>query len=91
MKLGIPERATIDCMMNIYSTTLMDNSDRISRCTACAMLKQFFTYLDRKHCLEDNESQYILSFDIMSGPAGHKAFYDIIDRWVSKTPVNGEE
>lgn len=88
MKIGLNERTTIDCMMNYYATTL--TGDGLTRSTACAMLKEFFSYLDRKHCLEDNERQYILSFDILSGQAGHKAFYDIIDRWVTKTPVESQ-
>lgn len=85
MRLGLSERTTIDCMLNYYATTL--TGDEITRATTCAMLKEFFSYLDRKHCLTDNEREYIFSFDILSGIVGHKAFYDILDRWVTKTPV----
>ena len=77
------EKICLKNMMSLYYVVIMSNEDRSNeeaRAVACGIIKEFLGYCFLKGHIGDDDFSYIRTMDIVSSKAGHKAFYDIIER-----------
>lgn len=82
-KLGHDERLCLKNMLMFYNITIKAYDDRTneeSRAVACSMIKEFLGFCYLKNQISADDMEYIRSIDILSSRAGHKAFYDILER-----------
>ena len=77
------EKICLKNMMSLYYVVIMSNEDRSNeeaRAVACGIIKEFLGYCFLKGHIGDDDFSYIRTMDIVSSKAGHKAFYDVLER-----------
>ena len=75
---------TLKGMIDIYKLVISDAERIHDRAVACAMIKLFIGNLWRDNEINDDQYSYSRDFDIVSPISSHKAFCDIIERWVNR-------
>ena len=84
--MGFEEKQTLKTMLETYRIAFSSTHDprHFESSVACSIIKDFLAYCYLKGMINEEDYSYIRKQDIISTVAGHKAFYDILERKFTK-------